>query len=72
MLSTRRNDTDDLAVETLPDEFDTVIGLTLADAIREGAKKTAQATGWGDGVETACALTAAGITVTEKGYGIEK
>lgn len=32
---------------------------TLADAIREGSKVTKQAQGWGDGLETACALTAA-------------
>lgn len=58
----------DITPQTLPDEFDTCIGLTLADAMREGSKETAQALGWGDGVETACALTAAGIVVRNKGY----
>lgn len=52
----------------LPDEFATCIGLTLADAMREGSKETAQTYGWGNGVETACALTAAGIVVRNKGY----
>jgi hypothetical protein len=52
----------------LPDEFDTCIGITLADAMREGSKETAQSQGWGNGVETACALTAAGIVIRNKGY----
>ena len=42
--------------------------MTLADAIREGSKETAQAYGWGDGIETACALTAAGMVISGKGY----
>ena len=49
-------------------QFDSAVGMTLADAIREGSKETAQTYGWGDGVETACALTAAGIVVKNKGY----
>lgn len=49
-------------------DFDTRVGMTLADAMREGSKETAQALGWGNGVETACALTAAGIVVNRKGY----
>lgn len=59
-------------VEALPDEFDSCIGITLADAMREGSKETAQAYNWGDGIETACALTAAGIVIKRKGFGIEK
>lgn len=53
---------------TVHSDFDTAIGMTLADAIREGSRETAQAYGWGDGVEKACALTAAGIVIARKGY----
>jgi hypothetical protein len=66
--STPRYDTVDAPTQAVPDEFDSLIGITLADAIREGSKETAQAYGWGDGVENACALTAAGIVVRNKGY----
>lgn len=52
--------------------FDTAIGMTLADAMREGSKETRQAYNWGDGVESACALTAAGIVIQRKGYGANK
>lgn len=52
------------------DEFTNVIGMTLADCIREGAKTSNSTVGWGDGSNTACALTAAAITLNEKGYGI--
>jgi hypothetical protein len=41
---------------------------TLADAIREGSKVTKQEYGWGDGVNTACALTAAALAARARGY----
>lgn len=69
--SVTRDSAIDVTPQALPDEFDTCIGLTLADAMREGSKETAQAYGWGDGVETACALTAAGIVVRNKGYRVD-
>lgn len=53
-------------------EFDNVVGFKLSDAIREGSKSTSQVYGWGDGVETGCALTAARIAVENKGYGVDK
>lgn len=58
-------------IEALPDEFDSCIGMSLADAIREGCKDTVKEEGWGDGIETACALTAAGMTIKSKGYRVD-
>lgn len=52
------------------DEFTNVIGMTLADAIRESSAITTQAYGWGDHETTACALTAAAMTMNAKGYGL--
>lgn len=45
----------------------TSMEYTLADAIREGSSVTTQAYNWGDG-ETACALTAAVVAKTARGY----
>lgn len=42
-------------------------GYTLADAIREGSSVSKQAYDWGNG-ETACALTAAVIAASARGY----
>lgn len=42
-------------------------GYTLADAIREGARVSEQAYGWGD-VDSACALTAAFVAAKSRGY----
>jgi hypothetical protein len=42
-------------------------GYTLADAIREGSSVSTQSYDWGNG-ETACALTAAVIAATARGY----
>jgi hypothetical protein len=42
-------------------------GYTLADAIREGSTVSTQAYNWGNG-ETACALTAAVIAASARGY----
>lgn len=42
--------------------------MTLADAIREGSKTVPQAQGWGDGVNNACAIHAAGLALKSKGY----
>jgi hypothetical protein len=42
-------------------------GYTLADAIREGSSVSEQAYDWGNG-ETACALTAAVIAASARGY----
>ena len=53
---------------TASDEFDAVIGMTLADAIREGAEFMPQARGWGDGVKSGCALTVAALAIEKKGY----
>lgn len=51
-------------------EFDSVIGMTLADAIRESSLITTQAEGWGDQQTSACALSAAAMTMNAKGYGL--
>lgn len=52
-------------------EFDAVVGYKLSDAIRDGAQKTQQEFGaWGDGLDTACALTAAQRAIDERGYGL--
>lgn len=53
-------------------EFDNVVGYKLSDAIRDGAKGLKQEYGWGDGVETGCALTAARVAVESRGYGVDK
>lgn len=50
------------------DIFDAVIGMSLADAIREGAEFMPQANGWGDGTTSGCALTVAALAVQNKGY----
>lgn len=42
-------------------------GYSLPDAIREGATVTEQAKGWGDGSESACALTSAYLSVRARG-----
>jgi hypothetical protein len=42
--------------------------MTLADAIREGAEFMPQAMGWGDGVNSGCALTVAALAIEKKGY----
>lgn len=52
------------------DEFNQVIGMTLADAIRESSLVTDQVQGWGDMTNTACALSAAAMTMNAKGYGL--
>lgn len=44
-----------------------VMGYTLADAMREGSTVTTQEYGWG-GDESACALSAAAIAATARGY----
>lgn len=55
--------------DTMDDvEFDAVIGYRLSDAIRDGGKTLCQDRGWGDGIETGCALTAARKALQEKGY----
>lgn len=53
-------------------EFDNVVGFKLSDAIREGSQNMRQEYGWGDGVETGCALTAARVAIESKGYGTDK
>lgn len=53
-------------------EFDNVVGFKLSDAIREGSKNLRQEYGWGDGIESGCALTAARVAIESKGYGINK
>ena len=44
-----------------------VTGYTLADAMREGSTVTTQAHNWGGQTE-ACALSAAAIAATARGY----
>lgn len=44
-----------------------VTGYTLADAMREGSTVTNQAMNWG-GQKEACALSAAAIAATARGY----
>lgn len=41
---------------------------TLADAIRDGSTVTSQSQGWGDGDREACALSAAVVAATARGY----
>jgi predicted RNase H-like nuclease (RuvC/YqgF family) len=48
-------------------EMKVVTGYTLADAIREGCKVSDQAYTWGNG-DTACALSAAVIAATSRGF----
>lgn len=50
------------------DEFNAVIGMSLADAIREGAEFMPQTIGWGDGKNSGCALTVAALAIEKKGY----
>lgn len=50
-------------------ETQVLTGYTLADAIREGASVTKQATGlFGNSQGQACALTAASIAAKARGY----
>jgi hypothetical protein len=48
-------------------EMKVLTEYTLADAIREGCKVTDQAYTWGNG-DTACAMSAAVIAATARGY----
>ena len=48
-------------------ELDVLTSYTLADAIREGSSVSEQSYNWGDGA-TACALTAAVIGASARGY----
>jgi hypothetical protein len=48
-------------------EMNVLTNYTLADAIREGCKVSDQAYNWGDG-DTACALSAAVIAATARGF----
>lgn len=48
-------------------EMNVLTGYTLADAIREGCKVSDQAYAWGNG-DTACALSAAVIAATSRGF----
>lgn len=48
-------------------EMNVLTNYTLADAIREGSKVTDQAYAWGNG-DTACAMSAAVIAATARGF----
>lgn len=48
-------------------EMKVLTGYTLADAIREGCKVSDQAYSWGNG-DNACALSAAVIAATARGF----
>lgn len=48
--------------------LDVATNYRLSDAMREGSKFTKQSVGWGDGAETACALTAAFIAAKGRGF----
>lgn len=50
------------------DVFNAVIGMSLADAIREGSEFMPQSRGWGDGNNSGCALTVAALALKGKGY----
>jgi hypothetical protein len=58
---------DELRAELRDIEIDVLSAYTLADAIREGARVTTQANGWGSGRE-ACALSAAYLTAHARGW----
>lgn len=49
-------------------ELDVVSNTTLADVMRLGAQHTKQSYNWGDGYETACALTAATLAGKSLGF----
>lgn len=49
-------------------ELDVLANYRLSDAIREGAQFTKQTAGWGDGMETACAMTSAFTAAKARGY----
>ena len=54
--------------ETLAEiEEKVTLGYTLADAMREGSTVSEQSYDWGSG-ERACALSAAAIAATARGY----
>ena len=57
----------ELADEINAIALDVAVNYRLSDAIREGAQHTRQVTGWGDGKETACALTGAFIAAKARG-----
>ena len=58
--------TKDLLGET---EMDVLTSYTLADALREGSKDIAQARRtWGDGENSACALTTIVVAAQKRGY----
>lgn len=59
---------EELAAEINAIELDVMTNYRLSDAIREGAKYTRQTTGWGDGKETACALSAAFIAAKARNF----
>lgn len=59
---------DQVAGELRAIELDVLTNYRLSDAIREGSQFTRQAQGWGDGKETACALSAAFIAAKGRGY----
>lgn len=67
-----RTDMDEQTKSTLA-EIDMKVqtqGFTLADAIREGSTVTTQEYDWGNG-DTACALSAAVIAATARGYKLD-
>ena len=57
-----------LAAEINAIELDVMTNYRLSDAIREGSKFTSQTTGWGDGQQTACAMSAAFIAGKARGF----
>ena len=58
----------EIAEELNAIEIDVLGNYRLSDAIREGAKYTKQANGWGDGKESACALTSAFTAAKARGF----
>ena len=59
---------EELAAEINAIELDVMTNYRLSDAIREGAKYTKQAVGWGDGKDSACALTTAFIAAKARNF----
>lgn len=49
-------------------DFKNVIGMPLSDAIRLGSKSLDKVNGWGDGISTGCALTAAQTALHKENY----
>jgi predicted hydrocarbon binding protein len=59
---------EELASEINAIELDVLTNYRLSDAIREGSKYSKQSRGWGDGKETACAMSAGFMAARARGF----